>query len=146
MTRKTKRLAVIGFALGILTLSVALVLIALRQEIVFFYSPSDLAASPPPQGERVRIGGLVEEGSVEHGTAGDVKFRVTDTNAVINVAYNGILPDLFREGQGVVLEGVPDGRGSLIADTVLAKHDETYMPPEVAAALKAQGVWQGDER
>ena len=121
----------------------ALALSALRDTMVFFYSPTELAEKPPKPGARLRIGGLVEEGSVlregEH-----VRFRVTDLSNTVPVAYTGVLPDLFREGQGIVVEGTPGPDGIFAATRVLAKHDETYMPPEVAEALKKSGQWRGD--
>ena len=141
MTRKKRRVALIGAAGAVLALSAALVLIALRDRIVFFYSPSEIAERALPPGTRIRLGGLVEDGSVERATDGSVSFAVTDTSKTIRVDYRGILPDLFREGQGVVAEGKLDPAGRFLADTVLAKHDENYMPPEVAKALKQQGVW-----
>ena len=142
MTRKKRRLALIGAAGAVLALSAALVLIALRDRIVFFYSPSEIAERALPPGTRIRLGGLVEDGSLQRGADGSVSFAVTDTSKTIRVDYRGILPDLFREGQGIVAEGVLTGTGALSADNVLAKHDENYMPREVADALKAQGVWQ----
>lgn len=145
MTRKQKRLTIIGGALLFLGLAVALVLTALQQEIVFFHSPSDLQANPVRAGERIRLGGLVEKGSIERGDDTKVSFAVTDTDHVIKVRYDGILPDLFREEQGVITEGIFVADGTFAADTVLAKHDETYMPKEVADALKDKGVWQGTE-
>ena len=144
MTRKKRRLVLIGAAGAVLALSAALVLIALRDRIVFFYSPSEIAERALPPGTRIRLGGLVEDGSVERATDGSVSFAVTDTSKTIRVDYRGILPDLFREGQGIVAEGVLTGAG-LTADNVLAKHDENYMPREVVDALKAQGVWQEGE-
>ena len=144
MTRKKRRLVLIGAAGAVLALSAALVLIALRDRIVFFYSPSEIAERALPPGTRIRLGGLVEDGSVERATDGSVSFAVTDTSKTIRVDYRGILPDLFREGQGIVAEGVLTGTG-LTADNVLAKHDENYMPREVVDALKAQGVWQEGE-
>ncbi len=144
MTRKKRRLVLIGAAGAVLALSAALVLIALRDRIVFFYSPSEIAERALPPGTRIRLGGLVEDGSVERATDGSVSFAVTDTSKTIRVDYRGILPDLFREGQGIVAEGVLTTTG-LTADNVLAKHDENYMPREVVDALKAQGVWQEGE-
>lgn len=144
MTRKQKRLAVIGGGLAILALAVGLVLTALRDTIVFFYSPSEIAERGIEPGTRIRLGGLVAEGSVERGTGMTVRFAVTDTAQAIPVEYTGILPDLFREGQGVVVEGRLTAAGRFEADTVLAKHDENYMPREVADALKKQGVWKDD--
>lgn len=144
MTRKQKRLAVIGGGLGVLALAAALVLTALRDTIVFFYSPSEIAEMQIAPGTRIRLGGLVEDGSVDRSAGKTVRFRVTDTANTVSVMYTGVLPDLFREGQGVVVEGRLDGRGRFEADTVLAKHDETYMPREVADALKKQGYWADD--
>jgi cytochrome c-type biogenesis protein CcmE len=145
MTRKQRRLTMIASAGVVLAIAATLVLVALREQIVFFYSPSELAEKTLASGSRVRIGGLVEEGSVVRDPAGGVRFTVTDTAKSVTVDYRGILPDLFREGQGIVAEGVIAGDGSVAADTVLAKHDENYMPKEVVDALKAQGVWQEGE-
>jgi cytochrome c-type biogenesis protein CcmE len=146
MTRKQKRLTVIGSGLAVLGMAAALVLFALRQEIVFFRTPSDLVEQPIAAGTRLRIGGLVEAGSVKRGSGTEVAFAVTDTIKSLNVTYVGILPDLFREGQGVVAEGTLTPDGSFVADTVLAKHDENYMPKEVADSLKEKGVWQGEAK
>ena len=143
MTRKQKRLTMIGAIGAVLMAAVLLVMFALRDEIVFFYSPTDiLTESKARPGERFRLGGLVKEGSIEK-SGETVRFVITDTEHEMPVTYVGILPDLFREGQGVVTEGTfsPE-EGTFLADTVLAKHDENYMPKEVADALKAQGVWQ----
>jgi cytochrome c-type biogenesis protein CcmE len=145
MTRKQRRLTMIGSAGMVLAIAAALVLFALRDQIVFFYSPSELAEKALAPGTRVRIGGLVEDGSVVRNGDGSVRFSVTDTAKTIAVAYYGILPDLFREGQGIVAEGTLAGDGSVTAETVLAKHDENYMPKEVVDALKAQGVWKEGE-
>ena len=143
MTRKQKRLSIIAAGAVFLAGAVALVTSALREQIVFFNSPSDVLAQQLAPGTRVRLGGLVEQGSVVRGENSTVTFQVTDTKASVKVTYAGILPDLFREGQGVVTEGTfSPGEGTFMADSVLAKHDENYMPKEVAAALKAQGVWQ----
>ncbi len=143
MTRKQKRLALIGAGMAFIAASAALVAVALRDEIVFFHSPSDIIANQPAPDTRIRLGGLVAEGSITRDGGTKVSFDVTDTANVIRVTYDGILPDLFREGQGVVTEGALDGRsGTFVADTVLAKHDENYMPREVADALKAQGHWE----
>jgi cytochrome c-type biogenesis protein CcmE len=144
MTRKQKRLAVIAGGMGFLGLAVSLVLVALRQEIVFFRTPSDLGAPAASPGARIRLGGLVEQGTVKRGEGTRVRFAVTDTVASVPVAFDGVLPDLFKEGQGIVAEGVLAADGTFVADTVLAKHDENYMPKEVADALKEKGVWQGD--
>ena len=144
MTRKQRRLSLIGVALGVLALAVALVLGALKDSIVFFNSPTEVAENHVKPGTRIRIGGLVKEGSVQRGESLAVRFEVTDGNKTVPVSYTGILPDLFREGQGVVTEGALDASGHFKADSVLAKHDETYMPKEVADALKKQGHWKSD--
>jgi len=143
MTRKQRRALFIGLGIAILSLAVLLVLVALRDTIVFFHTPSEVVAKGVGPGQRIRLGGLVATGSVKRGAGSTVEFAVTDTVKTIDVRYTGILPDLFREGQGVVAEGALDGGGHFLADSVLAKHDEAYMPPEVAKALKQQGVWQG---
>ena len=143
MTRKQKRLAVIVGGLAILGVAAGLVLYALRDTIVFFYTPSEVAQKNLIPGTRLRLGGLVEKGSISRAAGTTVTFIVTDLTKTMNVSYVGQLPDLFREGQGVVAEGVLDANGALIADTVLAKHDEKYMPKDVADKLKAQGVWKG---
>jgi cytochrome c-type biogenesis protein CcmE len=142
MTRRRRRLIMIAAAGAVLSVAAALVLVALREQIVFFYSPSEIAEKAVPAGTRMRIGGLVAEGSVERDGDGSVRFEVTDTQATTEVVYRGILPDLFREGQGVVAEGILEAGGVFAADSVLAKHDENYMPKEVADALKARGMWQ----
>jgi cytochrome c-type biogenesis protein CcmE len=144
MTRKQRRLILIGSSLGVLAVAVALVLGSLRESIVFFNSPSDIADHKAAPGKRVRLGGMVKMGSVERGDDLQVRFEVTDGNKDIPVDYRGIVPDLFREGQGVVAEGHVEPDGLFKADTVLAKHDETYMPKEVADALKKQGHWKDD--
>ena len=125
-----------------LAVAVALMLNAFRDSIVFFNSPSDVAGKRIAAGTRIRIGGLVKEGSLVRGDDLKVRFEVTDGNRDVRVAYQGVLPDLFREGQGVVAEGALDGAGLFNADTILAKHDETYMPKEVADALKKSGHWK----
>ena len=145
MTRRQRRLTLIGLAGAVLAVAAGLVLYALTDRIVFFNSPSDVIAGNLPPGSRIRLGGLVAVGSVVKQADGKVAFAVTDGNATIKVGYRGILPDLFREGQGVVTEGVLEPDGSFAADTVLAKHDENYMPKEVADALKEQGVWRHGE-
>jgi cytochrome c-type biogenesis protein CcmE len=144
MTRRQRRLTLIGGALVVLALSVGLVLFALEDSIVFFNSPTDLLEKHIKPGQRMRIGGLVKEGSVLRGDNLAVRFDVTDGTSTITVAYQGLLPDLFRDGQGVVAEGALDAHGTFRADSVLAKHDETYMPKEVAEALKKQGHWKED--
>ena len=140
MTRKQKRLAVIGGGLAFLVAAVLLVMFAFSQSIAYFYVPGDLAKADVAPGTRIRLGGLVESGTVKRGEGSTVTFTVTDTLANVPVTYTGILPDLFREGQGVVAEGAFGTDGLFVADTVLAKHDETYMPKDVADRLKAQGV------
>ncbi len=142
MKRKHKRLTFVAIAFVLLGISAALILTAFEDSIVFFYSPTDLAEKKVADGRRIRLGGLVEEGSVEKAGGAITLFRVTDLRTAIAVSYKGLLPDLFREGQGVVAEGRLKA-GTFIADEVLAKHDETYMPPEVADALKKSGQWQG---
>jgi len=142
--RKHKRLTFIVLGMGLLAAAAVLMLTAFEDNIVFFYSPTDVLDKNLGADRRVRIGGLVEDGSVERAGI-EVKFRVTDLANVIPVVYTGILPDLFREGQGVVAEGrFVDG--VFRADEVLAKHDENYMPPEVAEALKKSGRWQETEK
>ncbi len=142
MTRKQRRLALIGAAGLVLCLAAGLVLVAMRDTIVFFYGPTEITEKNLAPGTRMRMGGLVEAGSVERGANQQVAFAVTDGKATLKVSYKGLLPDLFREGQGVVTEGVYEGGGRFRADSVLAKHDETYMPREVADTLKKQGHWQ----
>lgn len=132
----------IATGVAILACAVGLVLFAFQDAIVFFYTPSELTEKQIPPGQRFRLGGLVKEDSVDRSAGSLVKFQVTDTVETLNVVYEGILPDLFREGQGVVTEGKLDSAGTFVADTVLAKHDETYMPKEVADALKEKGLWQ----
>lgn len=147
MTRKQKRLAVIAGGVSFLMTAVMLVMFAFGQSVAYFYVPGDLAKADVGPGTRIRLGGLVAMGSVTRGQGSTVSFAVTDnTGATVPVTYTGILPDLFREGQGVVAEGVfgPDGK-LFDADTVLAKHDEKYMPKDVADRLKAQGEWRGEE-
>jgi len=142
MTRKQRRATFIALSVGILSAAVLLVAIALRDTIVFFHTPKEVAEKHIPAGKRIRLGGLVADGSVKRGAGTAVEFAITDTVRTIPVSYSGLLPDLFREGQGVVAEGKLDPAGRFHADTVLAKHDENYMPPEVAKALKEQGVWK----
>ena len=145
MTRKKRRLTTIGLALAVFGVAVGISLYALRGSIVFFYGPTEFAAKDPAPGTRLRIGGLVEAGSVKREAHETIRFAVTDTKHDIKVIYTGLLPDLFREGQGAVVEGTVEPDGLFKADSVLAKHDERYMPKEVADALKKQGVWhEGD--
>src|SRR5579871_6771173 len=145
MTRKQRRLAMIGSGLAVLGIAAALTLYALKDSIVFFNSPTDVVEKHVAPGARIRLGGLVKPGTLVRGDNLLVTFEVTDGNKSIAVAYTGIPPDLLREGQGVVAEGTLDGSGHFKADTVLAKHDEKYMPKEVADALKKQGHWKTDE-
>lgn len=142
MTRKQKRLAIIAGAIGFLGAATGLTLYALGEQTSYFYMPGDLAEKPVAAGQRIRLGGLVGKGSIERSDDTHVRFAVTDGSDTVTVRYNGILPDLFREEQGVVTEGVFDESQTFIADTVLAKHDENYMPREVADSLKEKGVWQ----
>ena len=144
MTRKQRRLTIIGGSLAVLALAAALVLNAMRDLIVFFSTPSTIAEKHIQPGKRFRLGGLVQPGSLVRGEDLDVTFQVSDTSASLPVSYKGILPDLFREGQGVVAEGALDASGVFRADTVLAKHDENYMPKDVADALKKQGHWKDE--
>jgi len=145
MTRKQRRLVLIGASLTVLAIAAALVLSALRDSIVFFSSPTDVAEKQIVPGTRMRIGGLIKPGSVERADNLQVRFAVTDGKTDIAVRYQGIVPDLFREGQGVVAEGKLEPGGIFAADTVLAKHDERYMPREVVDALKKSGRWQEGE-
>jgi cytochrome c-type biogenesis protein CcmE len=142
MTRKQRRLAVVVIGLALLGGATAMVLAAFSDNLVFFYSPTELAEKKIGPGQRVRIGGLVETQSLAHPGGRHVNFRVTDGKTDIAVTFDGMLPDLFREGQGVVAEGRVGADGVFIASNVLAKHDEKYMPREVADALKKSGRWQ----
>ncbi|MEM7695164.1 MAG: cytochrome c maturation protein CcmE [Pseudomonadota bacterium] len=144
--RKGRRIALIALAGVALGGAAALVLTALSDKITYAPTPTELAGGSHPAGTRIRLGGLVETGSLEHGANGFVRFAVTDTVSRIPVQYVGILPDLFREGQGVVAEGFINAGGTLEAETVLARHDENYMPKEVVDSLKAQGRWQEEAR
>ncbi len=144
MTRKRRRLYIVLTGMVLLSGAAALVLTALEENLSYFYSPSDIAEAPP--GRSIRLGGLVEEGSVaRHTDSITVSFRITDLSNSIAVTYQGLLPDLFGEGQGVITEGTLGPDGVFVAREVLAKHDETYMPREVADALKKSGQWQGAE-
>jgi cytochrome c-type biogenesis protein CcmE len=142
MTRKQRRLVLIGSSLGVLALAAVLVLSAMKDSIVFFNSPTDVVEKKVQPGSRIRLGGLVKPGTLQRGDQLLVRFEVTDGNRAIPVSYQGILPDLFREGQGVIAEGMLEAGGGFKADAVLAKHDEKYMPKEVADALKKQGHWK----
>jgi cytochrome c-type biogenesis protein CcmE len=142
MTRKQRRIAIIAAVGVVLGSATGLTMYALRDAIVFFHTPSEAQAKGLQPGQRFRLGGLVASGSVDKGVGERVAFAVTDGTATLKVSYIGILPDLFREGQGVVAEGALQADGTFKADTVLAKHDETYMPKEVADSLKKQGHWK----
>ena len=144
MLFRSRRLVLIGGSLGVLALAAGLVLSALKDSIVFFNSPTDIVEKKVQPGTRIRLGGLVKEGTVQRGDNLAVRIEVTDGKSAIPVAYRGILPDLFREGQGVIAEGALEAGGVFKADSVLAKHDEKYMPKEVADALKKQGHWKDD--
>lgn len=141
MTPKRRRLWLLIGSLGTLGVAAALVLSALNDNLVFFYSPTQVAEKSLGPDRRFRLGGLVETGSVQK-DGQVVRFTVTDTNKTVAVVYRGILPDLFREGQGVIAEGALGSDGVFTAREVLAKHDENYMPPEVAKALKEAGQWK----
>jgi cytochrome c-type biogenesis protein CcmE len=141
MTRRQRRLALVLSSVGALSLAAVLVLFALSDSVTFFYSPTDIKEKNIAENLRINLGGLVEKGSVDKSEAGVLKFVVTDGAGRMSVRYQGVAPDLFREGQGVVATGKIQG-GVFAASAVLAKHDENYMPPEVAKALKERGVWQ----
>lgn len=143
LTRKQKRLSIIALLGGVLSLAALLIFSALREQIVFFYDPTELAAKAVPIGQPVRIGGLVKQGSWTKNDEDNV-FTVTDGQTDAEITYTGILPDLFREGQGVIAEGALSAPGQFTATTVLAKHDEKYIPKEVAESLKERGEWRPD--
>lgn len=140
--RKRKRLMLIGGALAVLAVAVGLMLMAFNQDIRFFRTPADLTEQELTSGSRFRLGGLVEQGSVSR-DGSELRFTVTDTIKTVKVVFEGIPPDLFREGQGVVAEGRFGQDGVFRADNVLAKHDENYVPKDLADSLKAKGVWEG---
>ena len=146
MTRKQRRMSIIGVGFVLLASAVTLISFALEDTIVFFYGPTEVVEKKISPGVRFRLGGLVEEGSVKRGESKTIKFSVTDLNTSMPVIFVGILPDLFREGQGVVTEGRLNQQGVFVADSVLAKHDENYMPAEVADALKKQGKWNPEDK
>jgi cytochrome c-type biogenesis protein CcmE len=145
LTRKGRRLTLIGIALAVVAFAAALALYALSDSIVFFYGPSEVLQKNVAPGTRLRIGGLVKAGSLIKAEGQNAAFTITDNAANVAVTYQGLLPDLFREGQGVVAEGVWESAGRFRAESVLAKHDERYMPREVVDALKKQGRWQEGE-
>ncbi len=143
--RKNRLLLILTLVAGV-GLAALLVSLAFRENLTFFFTPAQVAAGEVRPGQPFRVGGLVIPGSVERQPDGvTVRFRLTDTRAEVPVQYTGVLPDLFKEGQGIVARGTLDGTGLFVADQVLAKHDENYMPPEVADALKAQGAMPDHE-
>jgi len=144
MTRKQRRMTFVMTGLAVIGVAAGLVLFAFQDNLVFFHTPTDVVEKDLPADKRFRLGGLVEEGSVERDGL-TTRFRITDTARTVQVVYKGLLPDLFREGQGVVTQGSLNGSKTFVATEVLAKHDENYMPPEVADALKAAGQWKGKE-
>ena len=143
MRRRGRRMIMIGAAGVTLALAAVLVLTALSEQITYFYGPSDLLALEAPPTGAIRLGGLVEDGSVVRGQGLEVQFAITDNAATVAVVFQGALPDLFRERQGVITEGVYRADGVFEAHEVLAKHDETYMPREVVEALQRSGEWRG---
>jgi cytochrome c-type biogenesis protein CcmE len=145
LTRKGRRLAIISTAGFTLAIAIGLILFALRNSIVFFYGPTEITEKALPRGTHLRIGGVVKRGSLTYDGSSTVVFAVTDLKHDIKVSYTGLLPDLFREGQGVVAEGTVEGPGLFHADTVLAKHDERYMPKDVADKLKQRGTWRNEK-
>jgi len=145
LTRRGRRLALIALSLAVVGGAAGLSLYALSGSIVFFLSPTEVVQKAVQPGSRLRIGGLVKAGSVVKSANERVAFVLTDGATDLKVAYQGLLPDLFREGQGVVAEGVIEAPGEMRADTILAKHDERYMPREVVEALKKQGRWKEGE-
>ncbi len=144
MTRKQRRMTFVLAGMAVIGVAAGLVLFAFQDNLVFFHSPSEVVENNLPADKRFRLGGLVEEGSVKRDGL-TTRFRITDTARSVEVVYKGMLPDLFRAGQGVVTQGVLNGNRQFVATEVLAKHDENYMPPEVAAALKAAGQWKGKD-
>jgi cytochrome c-type biogenesis protein CcmE len=146
MKPKQRRMILIGLGMLALAGAAALTLTAFEENLVFFYSPSDLAEREMAPRRPFRLGGLVEEDSFKKLDDGlTFAFRITDLANSVPVTYRGILPDLFREGQGVVSQGTLGPDGVFVAQEVLAKHDENYMPPEVAEALRESGQWRGEE-
>jgi cytochrome c-type biogenesis protein CcmE len=147
MTKRTRRIVLVSAIVGFAAAAVALILTALQSTVAYFYTPSDLARRAAAPASVIRLGGLVAKGSVAFAPGDDasVNFVIRDELATTPVSYRGVLPDLFREGQGVVVQGRLGPNGTLIASEVLAKHDENYMPKEVADALKKQGRWKEGE-
>jgi len=140
--KKKRRLAFVAALLAAGAAVAGVIVYGLGQNTMYFRSPSDIAAKQVGEGVAFRLGGLVEMGSVKHGSGAEVHFRVTDGKSSVPANFNGVLPALFREGQGVVATGSMNGNGTFVAKEVLAKHDEKYMPPEVVDALKRSGRWQ----
>ena len=143
VTPKKRRLYLVLGGMSLLGLAVCLVIFAFQDNLVFFYSPTEIAKEQVSSDQRIRVGGLVEEGSViSEGDGLTTRFRITDLSQTLSITYTGILPSLFREGQGVIVQGYLQNSTNFVADEVLAKHDENYMPPEVAEALKKSGQWK----
>lgn len=142
MTRKQRRIAFLAGSLGAAAFAVLLIIVALGDNVLYFYTPSDAKARNVEKGKVINLGGLVEKGSIKHPGGVEVHFKVTDTAEAVLVTYSKDLPTLFREGQGVIVTGAFRDDGVFAAETVLAKHDENYMPPEVERALKDKGLWQ----
>lgn len=142
MTRKQRRGTLLAVAVVGLSAAIILVMLALREGVDYFYTPTRVIAKEVSPGVSFRLGGLVAAGSVKRGEGTKVAFDVTDVTATVPVVFEGVLPDLFREGQGIIAIGKLEPSGRFVASSVLAKHDENYMPPEVAKSLKEQGVWQ----
>ena len=143
VTPKKRRLYLVLGGMSLLGLAVCLVIFAFQDNLVFFYSPTEIAKEQVSSDQRIRVGGLVEEGSViSEGDGLTTRFRITDLSQTLSITYTGILPSLFREGQGVIVQGYLQNSMNFVADEVLAKHDENYMPPEVAEALKKSGQWK----
>ncbi len=144
MTRKQRRLSLIAASMGVFAMAIGIALYALRDSVVFFFTPSEIAAKSLKAGMRLRVGGLIKIGTIVKASENSIKFVITDGQSDLAVAYSGLVPDLFREGQGVIAEGKYAGSDLFTADSVLAKHDERYMPREVADSLKAKGLWKQD--
>lgn len=142
MTRKGRRLALIAAGVAVVAVALGLILFAMRSNVTYFFTPNELVEKGVQPGQRLRLGGLVKTGTVQKQSGQQTDFVVTDGNREVSVTYVGILPDLFREGQGVIAEGVLDSPDRFTAQSVLAKHDEKYMPRELANSLKEQGYYK----
>jgi len=142
MTRKQKRITLLSSGLVALAAATGLVLYALNDTIIYFYTPAKVAELNVGPGQPFRLGGIVEQGSIQRGSGLEIRFKVADAKGSIPVIYTGQLPDLFGENEGVVATGRLDPGGTFVADTILAKHDENYMPRELVDELKKQGMWQ----